>query len=250
MKDIRELDRACIISDVLQPQVAVTQASATSGSLGSTDLRDGTSLNDGANVSCEITTLRKENEQLKARLLHLAQEVAFLRNHVTLSQGMRGETLIAKLAGGTLAAKYAQRYDIQVGATIRVEVKFSKVNTPSPRHRTLRRWNWCKPLGTKDKGKDFDFLVLVGEKDPRFGAQYLDSGSPYVFFVVPKAKVPEIMTKGATVGANVQINTNLASAKSPVALALKSYLVTPSLVSSLLGSKVDQQATTVVQSPD
>jgi len=160
------------------------------------------------------------------------EEVSFLRTHFTLAQGMRGETIIRRLTSGTLAAKYAQTFDLKVGDEVNVEIKFSKLNTPVPGMPT-RRWNWSKPLGWKDKGKDFHFLVLVGEKDWRYAAQYPDS-SPYVFFVIPKQHVPSVCTRGDTIGANVQILTNLAVAQSAASLALKQHLVSVSLVDSLL----------------
>lgn len=64
----------------------------------------------------------------------------------------------------------------------------------------------------KNKGKDFDFLLLMGDKDKRFLEQYPDD-SPYVYFLIPKKNVLEIMTSGASIGANVQIITNLKKSK-------------------------------------
>lgn len=177
--------------------------------------------------------LRKENEALRQRVAQLTREVSFLRAHFTLAQGMKGETLVKRLTGGTLAAKYAEVFDITVGADIKIEVKYSKLNTPNHRQAT-RRWNWTKPLGWKDKGKDFDFLILVGEKDPRFLSQYYGDG-PYVYFLIPRGNVREIVTKGETIGANVQIVTDLGKAQSPASLALKRHIVPEELISSLIG---------------
>jgi hypothetical protein len=175
--------------------------------------------------------LKHENEILRARIATLESELAFLRMHTVFLQGMKGETLVAELTGGELTA-FAAGHDVTIGGSVTVEVKFSKLNTPVAGAST-RRWNWSKPLGWKDKGKSFDFLILVGEKDTRFPDQYLDD-SPYIFFLVPHSRVPEITTQGKTIGANVQITTNLVNAKSPASLALKQFIVPASSVSALL----------------
>ncbi len=180
-------------------------------------------------------TLEEENRELKARIVALQREIEFLKTHPTLAQGMKGETLIAKITGGVLGA-YADAHDLVIGKTIKVEVKFSKLNTPVLGSST-RRWNWSKPLGWKDKGKDYDFLLLVGDKDPRFVSQYPDA-SPYVFFLVPRAKVAEIMNSGETIGANVQVITNLAKAKSPTSLAIKRHMVPEAAINELLSNVI------------
>jgi hypothetical protein len=77
-------------------------------------------------------------------------------------------------------------------------------------------------------------LVLVGEKDAQFAAQYPDSG-PYVFFVIPKAQVPFIVTSGAAIGGNVQINTDPAAVRSPASKAFEGFLVSQAKVELLLG---------------
>ena len=178
------------------------------------------------------TDLKQENELLKTRVAHLENELAFLRMHTVFLQGMKGETLVADLTGGELTA-FAAEHDVVIAGKATLEVKFSKLNTPVAGSST-RRWTWSKPLGWKDKGKDFDFLVLVGEKDTRFPDQYLDD-SPYIFFLIPRARVPEISTQGKTIGANVQITTNLSKAQSSASIALKQFIVPASSVTALLG---------------
>jgi len=178
-----------------------------------------------------LASLRAENESLRQRVTRLEREVHFLRTHHVFAQGLKGETLVATLTGGLLSS-FAEKYDVKIGGEVTIEVKFSKLNAPVP-GRSTRRWNWSKPLGYKDKGKTFDFLVLIGEKDDRFPNQYLDD-SPYIFFLVPKEDVPNIMTRGAIMGANVQINTHLASARSTASLALKRFIVPEADVSALL----------------
>ena len=179
------------------------------------------------------TLLEKENELLKTQIADLKSELAYLRMHTVFLQGMKGETLVAQLTDGELTS-FAAEHDIVIGGSVTVEVKFSKLNTPVAGS-TTRRWNWSKPLGWKDKGKSFDFLILVGEKDVRFPNQYLDD-SPYIFFLVPRSRVLEVVTQGKTIGANVQITTNLVKAQSPASLALKQFIVPSSSVTALLGN--------------
>jgi hypothetical protein len=186
----------------------------------------------------ELEQLRLENQELKRRLTDLERELLFLKTHPTLSQGLKGETLVAQLTGGELT-HYAAEHDITLGNSIRIEVKFSKLNSPSPGNAT-RRWNWSKPLGWKDKGKNFDFLLLVGDKDPRFPKQYLDD-SPYVFFLIPKHQVQAILTRGS-MGANVQLTTNLSRALSEASCAIKKHLVPATLVAPILEKHVHQTA--------
>ncbi|WP_213308656.1 hypothetical protein [Paraburkholderia sacchari] len=175
--------------------------------------------------------IEQELETLRARIAFLEGEVEFLRTHPTIAQGIKGETLIVDVTNGVLGA-YADAHDITVGGKTKIEVKFSKLNTPVPGS-TTRRWNWSKPLGWKDKGKDYDFLLLIGEKDQRFEDQYY-AGAPYVFFMVPHHRVPSISNVGNTIGANVQIVTNLARAKSPTSQELKKWLVPIEAINEIL----------------
>ena len=173
----------------------------------------------------------QENQLLKKRIKQLEKEVLYLRTHPAIVQGMRGETIVCKLTDG-VRTSYADEIDIVVKSEIKIEVKFSKLNTPDKGAAT-KRWNWSKPLGWKDKGKDFDFLFLLGEKDPRFEDQYLDN-SPYVYFLMPSARLDQVMTSGTTIGSNIQINTNLRTAKSPASMALKKFMVSDQEIHDLL----------------
>ncbi|HMM46291.1 MAG TPA: hypothetical protein PKE41_11790 [Candidatus Macondimonas sp.] len=181
----------------------------------------------------DLAHLATENALLRRRVAQLEDEVAFLRTHPVFLQGLKGEALIATLTGGELTS-FAAEHDIVVDGDVKIEVKFSKLNTPVAGSAT-RRWNWSKPLGWKDKGKDYDLLLLVGDKDLRYPEQYKDS-SPYVFFLVPKAHVPSICSSGSAIGANVQLTTNLARAMSPASIALKSYMVSATEISAVFAS--------------
>jgi hypothetical protein len=65
-------------------------------------------------------------------------------------------------------------------------------------------------LGWKDKGKEYDYLVLVGEKDNRFPGQYLDT-APYVCFLIPRMDVGGVMFKGTSIGGIIQLTSNFRS---------------------------------------
>ncbi|PKO87453.1 MAG: hypothetical protein CVU18_10640 [Betaproteobacteria bacterium HGW-Betaproteobacteria-12] len=155
--------------------------------------------NEGLVLKQRLVDLELENARLK-------EELEFLKTHPSIAQGIKGETLIATLVDGRLTA-YSQSYDIATADGLRIEVKYSKLNQPMKSSPT-RRWNWSKPLGWLDKGKDYHFLLLVGEKDPRYLLNYPDQ-TPYVYFLVPIQDVLSVMDKGKSVGGMVQITTNL-----------------------------------------
>lgn len=178
----------------------------------------------------ENKLLRQENKLLREQIVQLEEENEFLRTHPAFLQGLKGEKIIAKLTGGSLTS-FAATHDIQVGASVSIEVKFSKLNAPK-KGSSVRRWNWSKPLGWSGK-KDYDFLVLVGEKDRRYPQQYVDS-SPYVFFLIPRKDVPRIFTKGESSGSNVQLTTNLSGVRAHASVAIKKRMVPEELITSLI----------------
>jgi hypothetical protein len=180
---------------------------------------------------------------LRARVALLEEEISFLRTHPVFVQGLKGETLVAEITTGTLTA-FAEGHDVLTYTQKKVEVKFSKLNRPRGVQHPIRRWNWSKPFGWKDKGKDFDYLLLVGEKDLRYLDQY--PAGPYVFFLLPKDSVPKILTKGAAIGSNVQLTTNLATVRSPASLFLKQHLTSVEVIKALMGPGPAVQST---QSP-
>lgn len=183
-----------------------------------------------------IEVLLQENKSLKSKIRELEKELSFLKTHPVFIQGLKGETIVCKLTGG-IATKFASSYDVDVSGELKIEVKFSKLNKPN-KSSTLR-WNWSKPLGYLDKGKDYDFLLLLGDKDIRFSEQYPDN-SPYVYFLIPRESVPQIMNSGKSIGANVQIISNLNNAKSPTSLAIKKHLTSEEEIRPLLESQIEQ----------
>jgi hypothetical protein len=159
-------------------------------------------------LSDRIRLLERENALLR-------KELDFLRRTPTLAQGLKGETLVAKLAGGVLTG-YKDPHDVTVTSGARLEVKYSHMNAPNKS--ATRRWNWHSVLGISNN-KKYDYLVLMGEKDPRYDDQY-PSELAFVFFLVPRSDVDHIKT-----GKNIAINTNLATVRAPRSLALRRHLV-------------------------
>jgi hypothetical protein len=155
-----------------------------------------------------IGLLERENAPLK-------KELEFFRRTPTLAQGLKGETLIANLTDGVRTG-YKDPYDITVKSGDRLEVKFSHVNVPN--NSQTRRWNWHSVLGSA-QNKKYDYLVLVGEKDPRYEDQY-PANLAFVFFLIPRSDVDNIKT-----GDDIAINTNLNGVRAPKSLALKRHLV-------------------------
>ena len=155
----------------------------------------------------EIQDLQLRINDLELKNSKLRSELDFLKLHPAIAQGIKGETLVLQLVEGAITS-YSASYDICTTAGLRIEVKYSKLNRPMKVAPTLR-WNWSKPLGWLDKGKDYHYLLLVGEKDPRYLEQYPDR-TPYVYFLVPLQEVGNVMDQGRTIGGSVQITTNLA----------------------------------------
>lgn len=180
-----------------------------------------------------ILCLEQELDHFKSRCRLLEREVEFLRLHPTISQGLKGERLVCQLTGGLLT-KYAEKYDVFLPNLATVEVKHSKLNTPVHGSST-RRWNWSKPLGHLDKGKDYDFLILLGEKDERYPSQYVDN-SPFVCFLVPREIVPSLMSKGSLVGGMIQLSSNLTTGWSEKSAIIRRYMIALSDMEELLNS--------------
>jgi hypothetical protein len=163
-----------------------------------------------------IHLLERDNALLERENALLRKERDFFRRTPTLAQGLKGETLIAKLTGGVRTG-YKDPYDLTVTSGARLEVKYSHMNAPNPY--ATRRWNWGSVLGSSNT-KKYDYLVLIGEKDPRYDDQY-PAGLDCVFFLVPRSDVDHIKT-----GKDIAITTNLARVRARRSLALMRHLVT------------------------
>ena len=70
-------------------------------------------------LMADANSLLLENDLLRARVLQLEAEVAFLRTHPVFVQGLKGETLVASLTGGELTA-FAAKHDVVVGGKVTI----------------------------------------------------------------------------------------------------------------------------------
>ena len=180
-------------------------------------------------LSCQ--ELRIQLKKLEAENEALRKEVEYLKMHPAIASGLKGETLIVKMVDGSVT-KYAEEYDIKLENGTKIEVKYSSLHTPNVNYPNTKRWSWSKPLGWKDKGKDYDYLLLVGEKDNRYSDLYLGD-APYVFFVIPIDRISEIVVKGKSIGANVNLTTKLSTGWSGPKKVIIEHMVDPELIAAL-----------------
>jgi len=176
----------------------------------------------------EFVKLKKENDILRNRIENLENEIEFLVLHPTIAQGLKGERFICDLTEGTLTKPQAS-HDITLENQITLEVKFSSLVKQGSGE--SYRWHWGKPLGQNMK-KDYDFLLLVGDKDYRYD-QYLDN-APFVFFLLPLNKVKYISASDRTYrGGQLNLNTHFATVRSPRGKELIQYMVSSSKIKEL-----------------
>jgi hypothetical protein len=156
---------------------------------------------------------RDEEEilNLKGRIRELEQENEELKKKRDRARGVPAEDLVARMTGGKRTEGYKDKYDVLTEKGNRIEVKLSKVHQLSNK---IRRWNWDRLLGPKE----YDYLVLAGEKDARCSDAY-PSDLEYVFFLVPRTEVDDINSAGDCVA----LNTNFARAKARI--LIDRYLV-------------------------
>lgn len=173
----------------------------------------------------DIARLTKQNADLLAENAKLRSELEFLKMYPTLAQGIKGETIAIAALGGTLT-DYLSAHDVVVerGKEIRIEVKYSSLHTPVLGKKT-KRWDWSKVLGYKDKGINYHYLLLIGEKDDRYLEQYCEDASPYVFFLIHKEDVARIATQNCHIGSSIQMSSNLLKSRGHVSSQLKTYMI-------------------------
>jgi hypothetical protein len=141
----------------------------------------------------------EEIPERKGRIRDLEEETEELKKRRDRARGVPAEVLVAQMAGGKRTEGYKDLDDVRTERGNRIEVKFSKVHD-SKSSRT-KRWTWANVLGPKQ----YDFLVLAGEKDPR--CKGYPSDLVYVFFVVPRSKVDDIKGKGDSVALSTNFPT-------------------------------------------
>src|SRR6202453_2369764 len=106
---------------------------------------------------------RDEEEILKLKgcIRELEEENAELKKKLDRARGVPAEVLVAQMTGGKRTGGYKDLHDVTTKKGNRIEVKLSKVH--DYKSSKTKRWVWDNVAGPKE----YDFLVLAGEKDPR-----------------------------------------------------------------------------------
>lgn len=144
----------------------------------------------------KIELLKRQIAILKQTNKNLSTQLRELLTHSTMAAGIKGEKLIIDIAQGTKAKKNAP-HDIKLKDGSKVEVKYSRLTYPVNSSSSCR-WVWNGILGER-KEKDYDYLVLIGDKDNIYH-KYEDDDSPYVYFLLRKKDVAQIIALGGRRG--------------------------------------------------
>lgn len=185
----------------------------------------------------ELEVLRQENAALRLRLAALEAQLAFLGNHRTLAAGLTGEVLISQHVDGTTTA-YAAGHDVRSANGQTIEVKKSRLTEPAKGYAS-RRWQWQKVFG-QSGGKQYDYLLLVGDVDERFRQHYRNDGAPFVFFAIPFSDVGPLTTSGVSGSRAIMLSSNPTGLRSEASRRMfDSYQVSPSDLTQRFGLRVD-----------
>lgn len=177
----------------------------------------------------EVIRLRERIQDLEKRLsLCEAERDGLKRQRESLRGGFEAVNFVKDLTGGQITA-YQDSYDLQLPNGYRLEIKWSHLNVVSP---YTRRWNWDNILGGPTRGKEYHFLVLVGEKDPEHRHKYPYRDEPYVCFLVPRCEVRSVIYTDARGKAMAALVTSLSSRKER-GTAIKKFIVSTRDIESL-----------------
>jgi hypothetical protein len=156
-------------------------------------------------LAAQVRRLQWENQALRT-------ELDFLRSNPAIAKGIRGESLIASMLGGT-QSRTGAGHDLVVSRRLLVEVKYSSL-LAGVNERPLRRWVWSKLFGEAGQ-KQYDRLLLIGDVDRRHLPLYADPSSPYVFFDLPYAAAVDL-AGGIKPGreSKIHLTTNPATVRS------------------------------------
>ena len=175
-----------------------------------------------------IEALERELNALRVENTDLREQVAFLVNHPTIAAGIKGELLVATMLHRTRTSGNAS-YDIE--GKVRIEVKHSRLTDNGT---GTRRWTWGKVHG-EGGNKQYDRLILIGEKDPAYRSSYFDPSSPYVLFDVPYAEVSQLITDGGTAGDQIRLASNPTMARSRAKVLYDRFQVTQESLKAMYG---------------
>lgn len=179
--------------------------------------------------------LQAENQRLRKRVELLESQLLFLGQHRTLAEGIRGETLISALVNGKLTVHTAS-VDVVTDSGTKIEVKMGKLTYPKPASQSApSRWQWGKVFGEKNN-KDFDFLLLVGEADPRYRDFYKDPAAPYVMFMLNRLDAERLSTVHTRGARGMLLLTNPRSTGKKAGEIFSKFQITASQLTERLGS--------------
>lgn len=182
-----------------------------------------------------------ELECLRNQVAQLEEQLSWFRTHQTLARGVAGEKLMANAAIASLT-KHTDSVDLILSDGRTVEVKATGITRQHGDGSTSGRWQWEKVFG-QTNAKDYDYLVLVAEADPRFAHAYLEPESTQVLFLVPRDDVWALTVNGAGGARRIAVTTNPNRARGSAAALFTDFQVRAAEVEALLHSTVDLQPT-------
>ncbi|HEX8463838.1 MAG TPA: hypothetical protein VF627_04400 [Abditibacterium sp.] len=158
-------------------------------------------INEVRRLQIENDVLKTDNAKSNQLVCELERKISLLENglnffkvHPKIAAGIKGEILIVKAVTGERTIRNAS-HDLNASRQeIKIEVKFSNANPVSSTNPSLR-WSWNKVTGQQGK-KQYDRLILVGEKLPNFIHQYKDPSCPYILYDIPFEGVFDLTTGG------------------------------------------------------
>jgi hypothetical protein len=116
-------------------------------------------------------------------LLDVCEDSAAIYAWIKAEPDKFAENYIAALTEGE-KDDFHDGWDVRLRNGYRLQVKWSSLQSPTKYN--TKRWNWVKLLGLRDDG-DYDYLVLVGKKDPRSHDPY--PSDRFALFLVERKDV-------------------------------------------------------------
>ncbi|MCY1260059.1 hypothetical protein D9M68_100010 [compost metagenome] len=168
-----------------------------------------------ATLEREIETLRNRVSELRA--LYQSQKSASeammrrFRRLPKILQGVVGEQLAVDVSSGALMP-YGAKFDVETPSKARLEVKVSSAYPTSTPART--RWIWGNVLGTNERPKEYDFLLLLGANPE---ADCRSRAPEFIYFFVHRSELEDLSTRGSRGRRSLQLTTNPSSVRSAVA---------------------------------
>lgn len=162
----------------------------------------------------ERLTIRKLKEQIKK----LEEELRKLRTKII---GTTGEDFIKRLSPGSMQIPHHASFDILTKGGVKIEVKTVRCLPANNKNPTpCCRWSWRSVIG-QTKKKDYDYLILLGDKDKRYNQNDKDK-TPYIYFLLTKKQVKQILYPDDAHG-QINLTTNFDTVRSKQGRALLKY---------------------------